>query len=93
MRYVMVRLKEYSRDLSYRIYVSDSLQAIAKNTKTNITSNGIVEHGLEMRKRWIEAIMPKTEEKSEVNPKKDEEQDCQQAVSGIWKRAKLKKKA
>lgn len=31
MRYVVARLEEYSREMTYRFYIADSLQAIPQN--------------------------------------------------------------
>lgn len=37
MRYVVARLEEYSREMTYRIYIANSLQNIPQNKYTALT--------------------------------------------------------
>lgn len=85
MRYVLARLEEYSLSKSYRIYVTDSLSAIAKNTKTRIVGRDVVDCGVELSKRWCEVISDTV-----VNEPEDE-RSCEEIVSEIWKKAGFKR--
>ena len=60
---------------SYRIYVTDTLKAIAENTAKIIKGGGAV-----MTKRWIDVIEP-------PKPIKEDNRSCEEIVSGIWARA------
>ena len=53
MRYVVARRKKYIEDMAYRIYITDSLMGIAKNT-----SRG---QGMEMSRRYADIINVKEE--------------------------------
>lgn len=86
MRYVLARIEEYSLSKSYRIYVTDSLNAIAKNTKTRIVGRDVVDCGIELNKRWYELIS----EQNDVEPEEDG-RSCEEIASEIWERAGFNK--
>lgn len=82
----MARLESYSRSHSYRIYVTDSLNAIAKNTKTRIVGRDVVDCGVELSKRWLDIVeMPIEEAPAEDN------RTCEEITSEIWVRAGFKR--
>lgn len=65
MRYVQARWLQYQRDLTYRIYVTDCLQAISENTTHIGGFNGVVDYGKSMPKRWYDFINPAEEQPQE----------------------------
>ena len=52
MRYAITRYNQHQRDLAYRIYVSDCLRIITKNTAS-------LSKGEYIDRRYIDAILPK----------------------------------
>ena len=52
MRYAMARYQSQQRDLAYRIYVTDCLRMVAKNTS-------IMSQGTYMESRFYDTINPK----------------------------------
>lgn len=86
MRYVMARMQEYSRDLSYRIYVSDALKATVENTKYHLSMDGMIAHGVQIEKRWIDNFVIQQEESNDTRT-------CEEVVSDIWSNAGFSKRA
>lgn len=84
MRYVMARMQEYSRDMSYRIYVTDALKSNVENTKYHLSMDGMIEHGVQIPNRWSDSILP-------AENKKEDNRTCEEITFDIWKRAGLKK--
>lgn len=80
MRYVNARLQRYSRDLTYRIYVSDSLQAIANNTKYHVGADGMIEHGMAITARYYDILHP-------GEPQPEDTRSCEEIASDVWRNA------
>lgn len=90
MRYVKARLEKYSRELAYRIFVTDSLKAVVENTHYITTFDGIIPYGVSVKRRWID-IMNGVKPKEKEKPKEDT-RTCEEVVSDIWKNARIGKR-
>ena len=76
----MSSLKSNNEEKSYRIYVTDALQAIAKNTTHFLGIEGMVDYGISINKRWIELFDAPLPEEPEDNRPSEE------IAADIWKR-------
>lgn len=81
--YIIDRVKEETEEKSFKLYVTECLQAISENTTHYLTGNGIEDYGKSLKKRWIDIIEPP--QKVEV-----EDIDIDKAVSDMWDRARGK---
>ena len=74
-------LKLNNEKLSYQIYVTDALMAIAENTTHLVGSEGVVDYGRTIKTRWYDLInTPQKEEEPEDNRPSEE------IVADIWER-------
>lgn len=84
MRYVMARMQEYSRDLSYRIYVTDALKSTVENTKYHLSMDGMISHGVDIPRRWADFAF-------EQDKEPEDDRSCKEITGDIWTRAGLKR--
>ncbi len=77
-------LKLNNEKLSYQIYVTDALMAIAENTTHLIGVEGVVDYGKTLNTRWYELInAPKVKEEPEDNrPSEDIAADIWERIRG-----------
>ena len=71
----------------YRVYVTDALMAIADNTTHLVGSQGVVDYGKTINKRWIDALTPQPEEK----PQPDDDRPSVEIAADIWDRIRGQK--
>lgn len=70
----------------YRIYVTDTLKAIADNTAHYVVpGHGVVEYGNIINKRWLDVIDPPPPQKEEDN------RPAVEIAAEIWARAGVRK--
>lgn len=79
--YILEQAKIDAEQKSYKVYITDCLQAIAENTTHYLTGNGMGDYGRSMPKRWLDIIEP---------PPKiiEEDIDCNEFVADMWNKAK-----
>ena len=66
----------------YRIYITDSLQAIVENTALRFPFNAEpFKYGQEISSRWLDLA-----EGRQVEEPKEDTRTCAEIVSGIWSR-------
>ena len=77
--------KRMQEEKSYKIYVSDALQCIAKNTTHFVTFNGVEEYGTVMQERWIDLISGRANEPEQEEETEEDTRTTDEIVSDIWK--------
>lgn len=76
----MSAFAEYSKDLAFRIYITDGLKVISENTAH-------FAGGSSLQLRWFDLINPEPEEE------KEEVQDlrsCDDIVNSIWRKIDMR---
>lgn len=74
-------LKLNREEKSYKIYITDTLMAIAENTTHFLGRNDIIDYGKAMNKRWVEIIEPEVKE-----PEKIDDRPAKEIAADIWER-------
>lgn len=77
-------LKSNNEEKSFRIYVTDALMAIAKNTTHILGAQGVIDYGTTINKRWIEVIAPKDNDNESDEPVDD--RSSEKIAEDIWSR-------
>lgn len=72
--------KKRSEEKLYRIYVTDTLKAIAENTTHFAGLDGMVDYGTTMSQRWIDVLEPHEE------IEESDDRSCEEQVHDIWER-------
>lgn len=69
--------EQTQHDMTYKIYVTDALQAISENTTHLCGLNGVVDFGKSMTARWYDTIEPPQQEPTD-------DRTCNEIVADIW---------
>lgn len=82
------KLRNYE-DLSFRVYITDALQAICENTTHFVGAKEMFDYGTSLKKRWAEMV---EEARGDKKPKKkkaeDDTRSAQEIAQDMW--AKIK---
>lgn len=73
---------ERQKEKSFKVYVTDCLQAIAANTMHIVGMNGVFDYGSKPTKRWIDLM-------ESEKPKKEDpqtEKSTEELVDDMWNR-------
>ena len=81
--HVMIEIKKYSEERSYKIYVSDALHAIVNNSAQVAVERRSY---ISLQKRWID-VVDSQKKSSEI---KEDTRSCKEIVDDMWKRIKGK---
>jgi hypothetical protein len=73
-------LKLNNEKLSWQIYVTDALMAIAENTTHLVGNEGVVDYGRTLNTRWYDLINSPKEKEPEDNRPSEE------IAADIWER-------
>lgn len=72
-------LKLNREKLSFKVYVTDALMAIAENTTHLVGAQGVVDYGRTIKTRWIDLLNPQPEKPEDNRP-------SEVIASDIWNR-------
>lgn len=72
-------LKEKNEAKSFRIYVTDALSAICENTTHYLGTQGMVDCGRTITKRWVDVLNPPPEKPEDNRP-------SEEIAADIWSR-------
>lgn len=76
----MSAFAEYSKDLAFRIYITDGLKVISENTAH-------FAGGSSLQLRWFDLINPEPEEEKE---KVQDLRSCDDIVNSIWRKIDMR---
>ena len=81
--HVMIEIKKYSEERSYKIYISDALRAITNNhAQIAVEQRSYIM----LQERWID-VVDSQKKPSEI---KEDTRSCKEIVDDMWKRIKGK---
>ena len=80
-------LKSNNEEKAYKIYVTDALKAIAENTTHLVGTQGVVDYGCKINRRWIDALTEAYNPPPEVP---EDNRPCEEIAADIWSRIRGK---
>lgn len=86
IEHCLMAFRKSQEEKIYRVYLTDALQALTKNTTHYLTPKGMEDYGASLKTRWIELMTPPEAPAVDEDPR-----SCEEIAADIWERIRGKK--